>query len=442
MNYNRFYVPLRPIFRGEYQIMQNQDVLNVMNSLGIIGRSPQLMQALNAAVQAAPFDVNVLIVGENGVGKEVFHKILHNGSHRRHSKCVAVNCGGLPEGTIDSELFGHVKGAYTGAIGDRKGYFEEADGGTIFLDEVGDLPMAIQAKLLRVLEKGEFLRMGSNEVRKTNVRVVAATNVDLHKAIQQGKFREDLYYRLSTITIQVPPLRERQEDILLLFRKFANETANKYRMTSGIQLTDDAKQLLLAYQWPGNVRQLLHIVEEISIVEMDRLINAETLQHYLPRFTSGVSVGGGSTNNEQTGFGPGEKEFLYKLIFDMRGQLDEIRSRLGMRNTAATPRPIRSIEAGSTIVTTHDVTNPLISGSKAMEVVEEVVPEEWPNGNDPIEETPTLGGTKAMSMADIEKQAIQAALARNNGSKRKAAEELQISERTIHRKIQEYGLDR
>ena len=313
--------------------MANNDILSIQQNYQIVGRSPLLQQAINAAVQAAPYDVNVLVCGENGVGKEVFHKILHNLSPRRYKKCIAVNCGGLPEGTIDSELFGHVKGAFTGALSDRKGYFEEADGGTIFLDEIGELPLATQARLLRVIETGEYFRMGSGEVRKTDVRIVAATNVDLQKAIRKGTFREDLYFRLSTITIKVPSLRERQEDIYTLFRKFASDIANKYRMPP-IQLDDNARRKLLAYTWPGNIRQLLHVVEHIPIVEQERIITADMLQKYIPVFDSGMSVHDDS-NTTGGGFAPGEKEMLYRLVFNMKNQLDEVRKHLGLHTDMA-----------------------------------------------------------------------------------------------------------
>ncbi len=420
--------------------MQNPDVLNVMNALHITGKSPLLMQAINAAIQAAPYDVTVLVTGENGTGKDFFYKILHNGSRRRHNKCIAVNCGGLPEGTIDSELFGHVKGAYTGSVGDRKGYFEEANGGTIFLDEVGDLPLTIQAKLLRVLETGEIIRMGSNEVRKVDVRVVAATNVNLQKAIQDGKFREDLYYRLSTINIHMPALRERQEDIFLLFRKFSSDMADKYRMTENITLTDDAKQLLLAYQWPGNVRQLLHIVEEISIVETNRVIDAPTLQKYLPHFTSGVSIGGGNASDGSSTFGPGEKELLYKVIYEMKRELEEVRIRLGLQNPA-TARAPRSLTAGTTIVT--PVGDKADARKSKLEEVEEALEVEEAEDWTPSEPRTTGHTTsnKVRTMEEIEKEAIREALKRNNGNKRKAAEELKISERTIHRWIRELGVE-
>ena len=419
--------------------MQNSDIQNVMNSMGIIGSNPQLMQALNAALQAAPFDVSVLVTGENGVGKEFFHRILHNNSRRKFNKCIAVNCGGLPEGTIDSELFGHVKGSFTGATSDRKGYFEEANGGTLFLDEIGELPLSTQARLLRILETGEYYRVGSSETKKTDVRIVAATNVDLQKAIEQKKFREDLYYRLSTITIHVPALRERQEDIVPLFKKFAYDTANLYHMPT-IRLDEDATKLLLAYNWPGNVRQLLNVVKKISIVEQERQITAEILQRHLPHFISGVSVGGGAASDGSSGFGPGEKEMVYKVLFEMKKQLEEVRQRLGMTSaTTATAHhspllalPSETATAESGIISPAkpivQVKNPLGTLEEIEEALE-VEAEEWNTTN-----------SKPPTMAEMEKQAISAALKRNKGNKRKAAEELEISERTIHRKIQDYNL--
>ena len=406
-----------------------------MNALHITGKSPLLMRALNAAIQAAPYDVTVLVTGENGTGKDYFYKILHNGSRRRFKKCIAVNCGGLPEGTIDSELFGHVKGAYTGAVGERKGYFEEADGGTIFLDEVGDLPMSIQAKLLRVLETGEIIRMGSSEVKRVDVRIVAATNVNLEKAIREGHFRQDLYFRLSTVNIHVPALRERQEDIYLLFRKFASDMAFKYRMTEAITLTDDARQLLLAYQWPGNVRQLLHIVEEISIIETDRLIDATTLQRYLPQFVSGLSVGGDASNS--TSFEPGEKQRLYLMLGELHRQLEDVRKHLGLHTPTAQRTP-RSLPSGSPIVTSMNEENNELSKAKLEEVEEALEVEETDVIQSPeATRTARTADTRIKTMDEIEKEAIKEALRRNNGNKRKAAEELKISERTIHRWIRE-----
>lgn len=404
----------------------NDDVLNVQSSLSIIGNSPRLKEAISAALQAAPFDVSVLIEGENGVGKEAFHKILHSHSPRRFKKCVAVNCGALPEGTINSELFGHVKGAFTGALADRKGFFEEADGGTIFLDEVGELPLDTQARLLRILESGEYTRMGSSEVRKTDVRVVAATNRDLHQAIERGTFREDLFYRLSTITIRVPALRDRQEDIHLLFRKFASDIATKYRIPA-ISVDPMAKQMLLAYSWPGNVRQLLHLVEELSIVEEDRVITAEVLKKHLPDFESRVSFGGAENHSGET-FVPGEKAALYQLILNMQQQMEEIRQRLGMSNGATSaPGPNTTRALGPAV---------------DFEEQEAVVVDDY---NEPTPAASSHSHQSAsghpQTLDEMEKDAITSALQRNGGNKRKAADELGISERTIHRKIADYGIN-
>lgn len=389
--------------------MAKINIESILQSYQIVGRSPLLLHAVNVAVQAAPFDVNVLVCGENGSGKEVFHKIIHNNSPRRSKKCIAVNCGGLPEGTIDSELFGHIKGAFTGALNDRKGYFEEADGGTIFLDEIGELPLATQARLLRVIETGEYYRMGSGEVRKTDVRIVAATNVDLQKAISKGTFREDLFYRLSTITINVPSLRERQEDINLLFNKFSGDIADKYKMPA-IQLTPEARIKLSAYTWPGNVRQLLHVVENISIVETERFVTPEILSRYLPVFDSGVSIHEES-NTAGGSFAPGEKEMLYKLVFNMKNQLEDVRKHLGLQTEPQ-----------------HETfANHALPAAK-----EEVIEMEG-------EEVPAVV-SKTQTLESMEREAIKNALDRNAGNKRKAAEELGISERTIHRKIQDYNL--
>ncbi len=416
----------------------NQDVQNVMNALHITGKSPHLLRALNAAIQAAPYDVTVLVTGENGTGKDYFYRILHNGSRRRFKKCIAVNCGGLPEGTIDSELFGHVKGAYTGAVGERKGYFEEADGGTIFLDEVGDLPMSIQAKLLRVLETGEIIRMGSSEVRKVDVRIVAATNVNLEKAIREGRFRQDLYFRLSTINIHVPALRERQDDIPLLVRRFASDVANKYRMTEGISFTPDAQKLLLAYQWPGNIRQLLHVIEEISIVETDRVIDTDTLQRYLPQFASGISVEDSST------FAPGEKKWLYQTIFNMASELHDIRIRLGLEKQAPQHAPAQHLLTSHADQASHTDFDPLeIFGAPLnAQPANSDVPSsnriddvDYTEEVKPDSEEKADGEPRPMTMAEIQREATREALRRNGGNKRKAAEELDISERTIHRWI-------
>lgn len=404
----------------------NNDILEVMRANGIIGQSSLLMQAVNTAIQAAPFDVSVLVLGENGTGKEIFHKILHQRGPRKHSKCIAVNCGGLPEGTIDSELFGHMKGAFTGATSDRKGYFEEADGGTIFLDEVGELPLATQARLLRVLETGEYYRMGSSEVRKTNVRVVAATNVDLQDSIRRGKFREDLFYRLSTITINVPPLRKREEDIVMLFRKFSGDIANKYHMPR-IQATPEAMRLLQSYQWPGNIRQLLHFVEQVSIVENGREVTPEIVHRYLPDFVSGVSLGGNPEGKDNSnGFLPGEKQMLYQMIGAMKRKLEELSKRFdgSVPVSSTTPEALQLPQF---------VPNSPIITIEPTEVV--------PSVQSKTDSLPTPANTKPITLDEMEKDLIKKALARNGGNKRKAAEELGISERTIHRKIETFGLE-
>ena len=413
--------------------MAINDIQTILQSYQIVGRSPLLLQAVNAAVQAAPYDVNVLVFGENGVGKEVFHKIIHNNSSRKFKKCIAVNCGGLPEGTIDSELFGHVKGAFTGALNDRKGYFEEANGGTIFLDEIGELPLATQAKLLRVIESGEYYRMGSGEIKSTDVRIIAATNVDLQKAIRKGTFREDLYYRLSTITINIPALRERQEDINLLFNKFAGDVADKYRMPA-IQLDANARMMLSAFTWPGNIRQLLHVVEHISIVERERLITKEILAKYLPAFDSGMSVHEESNTGGRS-FAPGEKEMLYKVVFNMKEQLEEVRKRLGMQqdnsNDSYTQHALPAAKEEVIDMEGEEVAVPAYSPASPN-------PTAFPNTTAPT--NPPASPDKPQTLEAIEREAIKNALDRNAGNKRKAAEELGISERTIHRKIQDYNL--
>ncbi len=303
--------------------MTKAEIQQVKLRFGIIGNNEALMRAIDVAIQVAPTDLSVLITGESGVGKESFPQIIHQYSRRKHGQYIAVNCGAIPEGTIDSELFGHEKGAFTGAIGERKGYFGEADGGTIFLDEVGELPLPTQARLLRVLESGEFLKVGSSKVQKTNVRIVAATNVNLTQAISEGRFREDLYYRLNTVPIQVPPLRERGEDAFLLFRKFASDFAEKYRMPA-IQLTEDAKQLLISYSWPGNVRQLKNITEQISIIETNREINAAILSGYLPAQNSMQRLPALFGVKESKSF-ESEREILYQVLFDMRQDVTELK---------------------------------------------------------------------------------------------------------------------
>lgn len=381
-----------------------------------------MLRAIDIAVQVAPTDLSVLITGESGVGKESFPQIIHQFSRRKHSKYIAVNCGAIPEGTIDSELFGHEKGAFTGAIGERKGYFGEANGGTIFLDEVGELPLATQARLLRVLESGEFIKVGSSTVEKTDVRIVAATNANLTKAISEGKFREDLFYRLNTIPIQIPPLRERGNDIWMLFRKFASDFAEKYRMPS-IQLTDDAKEALMSYAWPGNVRQLKNITEQISIIETNREINAEVLANYLPRAEYASNLPALLVPNESRTF-ESEREILYKVLFDMRKDVTELKKLVHdiMSNQDVPKQGVQYYTSEGQLVT------PLATDkTKAAPInIDYQETEEY------IEDDSILD--------NVEKTAILNVLKKHRGNRKQTAEELNISVRTLYRKLKEYGL--
>lgn len=389
----------------------------------IIGNAPELNRAIDVAMQVAPTDLTVLITGESGSGKDVIPKIIHDNSARKSRKYLAVNCGAIPEGTIDSELFGHVKGSFTNAINDRKGYFGEADGGTIFLDEVAELPLATQARLLRVLETGEFIRVGSSNVEKTDVRIVAATNVNLQKAIEQGRFREDLFYRLSTIPVKVPSLRERGNDILLLFRKFAADCAEKYHMPA-IQLSDDARQMMLAYGWPGNVRQLKNITEQISIMAQQRLITAEMLQGYLPESPGPMLpmlAGAGQPENQFRD----EREILYKVLFDLRRDVTDLKAQVDTlsRNTSQIqPQPV-------SIITPHDTISPVQSVRNAND-----------RTDDDIQDTEVYV-EETLSLDEVEKDMIRRALAKHGGKRRNAAADLNISERTLYRKIREYNLE-
>ena len=399
------------------------EIQQVKQRFGIIGDTPELIQAISRAVQIAPIDdVDVLITGESGAGKEFFPQIIHQYSLRKHNKYIAVNCGAIPEGTIDSELFGHEKGAFTGAVSSRKGYFEEADGGTIFLDEVGELPLTTQARLLRVLESGEFIKVGSSTVEKTDVRIVAATNANLTKAISEGRFREDLYYRLNTIPIQIPPLRERGSDIHLLFRKFASDFAEKYRMPS-IQLTDDAKELLQSYRWPGNVRQLKNITEQISIIETNREINAEVLDGYLPKANFSSNLPALLVSNDSKTF-ESEREILYKVLFDMRQDVTELKKLVHdiMSNQGKPAQGVSYYTADAQLLTPvaseKTKTSPIIDYQDTEEYVED----------DSI-------------LENVEKTAILNVLKKYRGNRKQTAEELNISVRTLYRKLKEYGLD-
>ena len=387
------------------------------------------MRAIDTAIQVAMTDLSVLITGESGVGKEFFPKIIHTNSIRKHNKYIAVNCGAIPEGTIDSELFGHVKGAFTGAVNERKGYFSEADGGTIFLDEVAELPMATQARLLRVLENGEYIRVGSSDVEKTNVRIVCATNVNLIEAIADGRFREDLYYRLSTVPINVPALRKRGDDVVLLFKKFTMDFATKYNVPR-IQLDESAQRAIAAYPWPGNIRQLKNIAEQISILELNREIDGETISHYLPKEqTNNLPTIAGHKSDGKTF--ETEREILYSVLFDMRRDITELKKqveRLRSSQDSAKSEATYYTTANEIPVVPHQIQQAyrIEPAPVHYEPVENVVDEY-------IEET--------MSLDDVEKKAILQALERNKGKRRHAAKELNISERTLYRKIKEYGIE-
>lgn len=398
------------------------DLTSIKNRFGIIGNSEALNRALEVALRVAPTDLSVLVTGESGVGKEFFPQVIHAYSARKHNKYIAVNCGAIPEGTIDSELFGHEKGAFTGAVEARKGYFEEADGGTIFLDEVAELPHSTQVRLLRVLQTGEFIRVGSAKVQKTNVRVVAATNTNLQEAIQAGRFREDLYYRLNTVPILVPPLRERKEDIFLLFRKFAADVAAQYRMPA-ISLDPEARQMLENYYWRGNIRQLKNVAEQISAIEEARLITPSILTKYLPaQPQSGASTSMSTALHSGPGDGVSfERELLYKVLFDLRADVNDLKRMLTDLTQRAEQRaePTKDL-AGLLPASAHSIASPDYAES------EEVVDEQ---------------PSRELTKADVLRKQILRALRRNNGRRREAAAELFMSERTLYRKIKELGID-
>ena len=391
----------------------------------IIGNYEGLNRALDVALQVAMTDLSVLITGENGVGKEVFPRLIHDNSARKSKKYFAVNCGSIPEGTIDSELFGHEKGAFTGAIGEREGYFGVANGGTLFLDEVGELPLSTQARLLRVLETGEYIRVGASDVRKTDVRIVAATNVDMAKAINEGKFRQDLYYRLNTIPISIPALRERGEDVYLLFRKFALEMSEKYKMPA-IYLTDEAKKVLMSYSWPGNVRQLKNITENMSITSEDREISAGILRRYLPEDPHrGQLV---TVSNDNTGHSfENEREILYQILFDLRRDVSELKRIVREQQTQGTSnvpaREYRYVTAEGSILPPEQPKTEVTEKDKAKELP----------ADEYVEESATLD--------DYEREVVKRALERNMGRRKETARALGISERTLYRKIKEYGLE-
>ena len=410
----------------------NTEIQNIKQRFEIIGNHSGLDRAIEKAVRVSPTDITVLVTGESGVGKEVFPKIIHQLSHRKHNKFIAVNCGAIPEGTIDSELFGHEKGAFTGATSSRSGYFEVADGGTIFLDEVGELPLTTQVRLLRVLENGEFIKVGSSKVQKTNVRIVAATNLNMDDAISKGKFREDLFYRLSTVEIKIPPLRERNTDIILLFRKFASDFAKKYNMPT-VRLDDDAQRILKNYNWNGNIRQLKNITEQLSVLEKERAINGDMISSYLPDPKNNLPALI-SENKSENDFSS-EREILYKILFDMKRDLNELKkltSNIKKSNSTESekiddiqslfPRKFNEME------NSNDENDSLLDDN-------------FEHKNDKYSFAEEITEEETLSLQDKELELIIKALERNNGRRKAAAKELGISERTLYRKIKQYDLE-
>lgn len=410
------------------------NIQTIKQRFGIIGNSVGLNRAIDIAVQVAPTDLSVLITGESGVGKEVFPKIIHSFSSRKHGTYIAVNCGAIPEGTIDSELFGHEKGSFTGAYDTRKGYFEVANGGTIFLDEVAELPLSTQVRLLRVLETGEFLRVGSSKIIKTNVRVIAATNIDIQKAIQQDKFREDLFYRLNTVPIQIPSLRDRQEDVYLLFRKFASDFAERNRMPA-ITLAEDAVKILMSYRWPGNIRQLKNITEQISVIETEREIGANVLRSYLPDLYEDKLPAIYDAPIDQKTFNT-EREILYKILFDMKSDMNDLKKLvLEIMQKGNIDADIHENNAQLLQKLYKDESPSIHSGDRIKPTIDLSRHEE-----DTIQDTEEII-EESLSLEEKEKELIIKALNKHNGKRKYAAEELGISERTLYRKIKEYDLN-
>ena len=414
--------------------MKTTELQAIKQRYNIVGNCEALNHVLDVALQVAPIDLSVLIVGESGVGKEIIPRVIHDNSPRRREKYFAINCGAIPEGTIDSELFGHVKGSYTGAINDSPGYFGVANKGTLFLDEVGELPMATQARLLRVLETGEYIPVGSTEIRKTDVRIVAATNVNIRQAISEGRFREDLYYRLNSIPIQIPSLRERGEDIVLLFRLFAMQMAEKYKMER-ITLDEGAKQLLLKYKWPGNVRQLKNITEQISVLSTDRLITADILRRFIPEDHETTQLAtipreGGDHSFEN------EREILYKILFELRSNVNDMR-----REVSALKKQLNDVQDKAPAVASPlpatqmtPITTPAPAAPYEIPyTAEDAVAEEYV---EPEKEQENL------NLNDLSKQMLEKALERNHGNRKRAAQELGISDRTLYRRLKQYGLEK
>ena len=418
------------------------NIQSIKERFGIIGNVDALNRALNVAIQVAPTDISVLITGESGTGKESMPQIIHHYSSRKHSEYIAVNCGAIPEGTIDSELFGHEKGAFTGATDSRKGYFEVADGGTIFLDEVAELPLTTQVRLLRVLETGEYIRVGSSKVKKTNVRIIAATNENMHKAIRNGKFREDLFYRLSTVPISLPPLKERKDDIHLLFRKFAADFAEKYRMP-GIRLNDEAVKTLIDYNWPGNIRQLKNITEQISVIEKERMVSKETFLKYLPKNEHHQNLPM-VINKEDTSNDFSERDILYKVLFDMRNDITEMKRVIVdlMQNNNLSKHEKSELITRLNNQDDNDFEN-IPGGIKSesnITISDNSYPTQLAPIAEPIQESIEI--EESLSLEEREKELIKKALSKHNGRRKNAALELGISERTLYRKIKEYEISK
>ena len=419
--------------------MDTSELQKIKQRYNIVGNCDELNHALDVALQVAPTDLSVLIIGESGVGKEIIPRIIHDNSPRRREKYFAINCGSIPEGTIDSELFGHEKGSFTGAIGESEGYFGTANKGTIFLDEVGELPLATQARLLRVLETGEYIRVGGQEIRKTNVRIVAATNVNMQKAVSEGRFREDLYYRLNTIPVKMPPLRERGNDILLLFKLFTMQMAEKYNIPR-ITLTEDAKKIMLKYKWPGNVRQLKNITEQMSVLSTEREIDANTIHQFIPEDPESTQLAmipnqGGAHSYEN------ERELLYKILYELRGNVREMRREMNdMR---------KKIDEASNLenATPYQQTTPYPTTMHTLAPAEQHVP---PYGMHDMRqqnrvedvEVEEIKDSDSLNLNDLGRQMVERALEKNGGNRKKAAAELGISDRTLYRRIKQYGLDK
>lgn len=419
--------------------MDTSELQKIKQRYNIVGNCDELNHALDVALQVAPTDLSVLIIGESGVGKEIIPRIIHDNSPRRREKYFAINCGSIPEGTIDSELFGHEKGSFTGAIGESEGYFGTANKGTIFLDEVGELPLATQARLLRVLETGEYIRVGGQEIRKTNVRIVAATNVNMQKAVSEGRFREDLYYRLNTIPVKMPPLRERGNDILLLFKLFTMQMAEKYNIPR-ITLTEDAKKIMLKYKWPGNVRQLKNITEQMSVLSTEREIDANTIHQFIPEDPESTQLAmipnqGGAYSYEN------ERELLYKILYELRGNVSEMRREMNdmrkkideagkIENATPYPQATPYPTTMHTLAPAEQQVSPYgMHNIRQQNRVEDVEVEE-------------IKDSDSLNLNDLGRQMVERALEKNGGNRKKAAAELGISDRTLYRRIKQYGLDK